>query len=546
MENDLQRQKELHEHFTTTHMLCIVILILGLILSRDMYIQNVYPAINIRLFALLNLIGFGVILLYNAKSRLQKRNTQSLSWINLAYVAFPLLIAAVMLFWARDDLFCIEAILLLPVLIAASVMGKAAGFTMATVCTGLLVVDQIVDGTATSFLQALESGLILISMMYVIGWFIGGLANIEMRHREQLESNISYCKEEIIRRERVEEQLRKLSSAVEQSPSIFMITDTGGTIEYVNHKFSQITGYEPEEVIGKNALHIEEQLREQFMQVWEAVNSGREWRGELLSRKKNGEIYWEYVSVIPFRNTEGAITHFLKVAEDISERKRIEKEMARLDRLNLVGEMAAGIGHEIRNPMTSVRGFLQLLGGKKDCKQYKEYFNIMIEELDRANSIITEYLALAKNKAIDLERNSLNSIVNVLLPLVQADAIKTDKTVKVDLEDIPDLLLDEKEMRQLILNLVRNGLEAMAPGGKLVIKTYIDGEEVVMAVRDEGRGIESDLLEKIGTPFFTTKDQGTGLGLAVCYSIAARHQAEIKVETGTGGTTFYVRFKHPL
>ena len=109
--------------------------------------------------------------------------------------------------------------------------------------------------------------------------------------------------------------------------------------------------------------------------------------------------------------------------------------------------------------------------------------------------------------------------------------------------DIPDLLLDKKEIHQVIHNLTRNGLEAMPPGGCLFIRTYKDGDVVVLAVQDQGKGIEPDVLEKLGTPFFTTKENGTGLGLAVCYSIAARHNAKIEIETGADGTTFYIKFK---
>jgi signal transduction histidine kinase len=112
----------------------------------------------------------------------------------------------------------------------------------------------------------------------------------------------------------------------------------------------------------------------------------------------------------------------------------------------------------------------------------------------------------------------------------------------MEIGDIPDILLDEKEIRQLILNLVRNGLEAMLAGGRITIKTFKEGESVVLAVQDEGKEIERNVLEKMGTPFYTTKDSGTGLGLAVCYSIAARHNAAIRVETGLSGTTFFVVF----
>ena len=231
------------------------------------------------------------------------------------------------------------------------------------------------------------------------------------------------------------------------------------------------------------------------------------------------------------------------IARDIAERKRVEKEIARLDRLSLIGAMAAGIGHEIRNPLTTVRGFLQVLNNKDEYAKHKNYFDLMIQELDRANSIITEFLSLAKNKAVDLRPGNLNSIISILLPLLEAGAILYNKTVKTELEDISDIPLDEKEIRQLVLNLVRNGLDAMPPGGTLTITTACLDNEIVLSVKDQGKGIPLDLTEKIGTPFFTTKEYGVGLGLAVCYSIAARHNATVHFESDSSGTTFFVHFK---
>ncbi|MDD2554530.1 MAG: HAMP domain-containing sensor histidine kinase, partial [Desulfotomaculaceae bacterium] len=153
-------------------------------------------------------------------------------------------------------------------------------------------------------------------------------------------------------------------------------------------------------------------------------------------------------------------------------------------------------------------------------------------------------------RLVVLKMQNLNSIILNLFPLINADALVTDKNIEMELGEIPDLLLNEKEMHQMILNLVRNGLQAMVPGGTLVVKTFAGADGVIMAVKDQGKGIEPEVLEKIGTPFFTTKDTGTGLGLAVCYSIAARHNARIEIDTGSAGTIFSVRFnghkKHDL
>lgn len=258
----------------------------------------------------------------------------------------------------------------------------------------------------------------------------------------------------------------------------------------------------------------------------------------------DGSVSSYIVTATPIRKPDGELFGFVKNVKDISGRKQMEKEMARLDRLNLVGEMAAGIGHEVRNPMTTVRGFLQLLSKKKVFNSHEKYFKLMIEELDRANAIITEFLTLAKGKAVQLELKNLNEMINTLIPLMKADATLADKYIRFQFEEVPYLLLDEKEIRQLILNLVRNGLEAMSSGGYLTIKTYVEDNEVVLSVQDEGTGIEPDVLEKIGTPFFTTKGNGSGLGLAVCYSIASRHNATIKIETSWRGTTFFVRFNN--
>ncbi|MFC5407083.1 response regulator [Cohnella soli] len=217
-----------------------------------------------------------------------------------------------------------------------------------------------------------------------------------------------------------------------------------------------------------------------------------------------------------------------------------EKEMAKLARLNLIGEMAAGIAHEIRNPMTTIRGFLQM--SKKNRNMTTEYVDIMLEELNRANGIITEFLSLAKNKTTNLKTMNLNEILSSLEPLILAEAMVSGKHFQVHYGEIAELMLDEKEIRQLVLNMAINGLEAMSPGGALTITTYGQGNEVILRIQDQGSGIPESYLEKLGTPFFTTKEAGTGLGLAVCYSIAARHKAIIHVNSGSAGTVFSIRF----
>ncbi|NLJ76458.1 MAG: PAS domain S-box protein [Peptococcaceae bacterium] len=547
MDKHISGKTKLYEYVTTTHILCIIIAISALILSNNVEAySSYYPAINARFLALMCLLGFAIILLYNSKKMLLARNPASFTLIDAAYVGVSFLITIFTVYIIGDRVPFIHTILLLPVIITASSLGKKIGLIIAAFSTIFLVYSIIVTGLASSLAEAVQSSLILIMIMYVIGWFIGGLKDMETERRLQLENNLHTLQEEIERRKQAEEQQRKLSRALEQSPGIIAITDTDGNIEYVNQKFTTVTGYLSLDIIGRNMFREHfGQSKDKHQEMLEMVGDGKEWQGELKGRKKNGEQYWAHLVVSPFKNKDGTITHYIQMAEDITQAKKIDLEMARLERLNLVGEMAAGIGHEIRNPMTTIRGFLQLMGGKEKYIQDKKFLDLMIDELDRANAIITEYLSLAKNRLVKLEVENLNRIIASLYPLIAADGLVTDKTIEKDLGRIPDLLLDGKEMRQMILNLVRNGLEAMSPGGTLVLKTFVQGDEVVMAVKDQGKGINPEMLEKIGDPFFTTKDEGTGLGLAVCYSIAARHNARIEIDTSPAGTTFFIRFKQP-
>ncbi|HMM19848.1 MAG TPA: sensor histidine kinase [Selenomonadales bacterium] len=229
---------------------------------------------------------------------------------------------------------------------------------------------------------------------------------------------------------------------------------------------------------------------------------------------------------------------FNEMVMHIEERNR---DISRLNSLNIIGETAAGIAHEVRNPMTAVRGYLQFLA-RKEAK-FSSQFQLMIEELDRANLIITGFLSLAKNKAIALKPTDLNGIIQLLYPLLEADAVGTNKIVKLELAPLPPLLVDENEIRQLVLNLARNGLEAMDSGKTLTIRTCVREAEAVLVIKDQGKGIDPKIIEKIGLPFMTTKESGTGLGLAVCYSIVSRHKGRITVDTDSAGTTFSVFFK---
>jgi len=310
----------------------------------------------------------------------------------------------------------------------------------------------------------------------------------------------------------------------------------------VNDTWVDKLGFTRQEVVGKNISQIPVMNEDHGQKIIDTVlKHGRIHNEEGVFYSKNKkDIYKVLISaVITKLNNEKIIVLSIN---DITELRKYQAEVKRLDILNLVGEMASGISHEIRNPITSVRGFLQILSGKEDNAKYLGYYNLMIEELDRINSIITEFLSLTKNKKTERSLVNLKDIVESMLPLLESDAIGNDRCLEVDLRQVPDLLLDPKEIRQLLLNLIRNGFEATTDGGVVKIMTYQEGNQVILAVADNGCGIPPEIRDKIGTPFLTTKEKGTGLGLSVCYSIVDRHNAQMSFDTGPEGTTFYVKF----
>ncbi|MDF2929097.1 MAG: sasA 14 [Anaerospora sp.] len=316
-------------------------------------------------------------------------------------------------------------------------------------------------------------------------------------------------------------------------------------VEYISPAVAVVTGYVPEDYykdanLLTGLIHPEDKLL--FDNFVENLPELGALPLTLRIICKDQTICWIEQNIVPVYDQAGKLVALEGIIRDVTARKNLEQSMSRLDRMNMIGEMAANVAHEIRNPLTTVRGYLQIMGNKQEFLGYKDRFELMIGELDRTNAIIREYLSLAKNKMLELKHHDLNNSITSLLPLLEADAIATKASVTLSLANIPQIFLDENEIRQLLLNLVRNGLEAMPSGGNLHISTYVDNEQVVLSVADQGSGIPLHILENLGTPFLTTKETGTGLGLPVCYRIAARHSAIIEVETTETGTTFFVRF----
>ncbi|MGO4546824.1 nitrogen regulation protein NR(II) [Paenibacillus sp. 2TAB23] len=341
-------------------------------------------------------------------------------------------------------------------------------------------------------------------------------------------------------------EVEKLQQFIDETSFGVIIVDGDGAITHFNENAKTLLCLRP------NYMGARELLGTSFPHVFQ---SGE---GETYVNLLNQALSGEKSSQVPLVSGEKMLllttitlrmpldeqkTGAALIAQDVTELRHLQDEVGRMERLSLVGQMAASITHEIRNPMAVIRGFVQLIQ-ERSPKNQEEYFRIVIEELDRANMIISDFLSLAQNRALIMEPSSLHDIINELVPLLNADANLRGQLLEVSLcEHMPLLMMNNREIKQLFLNLARNGMEAMGNKGSLHISTRYLGDKVELRIEDQGTGIPPEQMKHLFEPFFSTKTQGTGLGLPLCLSIAERHNGCIDVESREGeGTTFIVTF----
>lgn len=306
-------------------------------------------------------------------------------------------------------------------------------------------------------------------------------------------------------------------------------------VEFINKAGEVIINKSKEELLHKYAWEVFSIYKNTIVYEYfmKALQQKEVQIFEMISQQTGNPLQ---VKVFPYE--DGLLVLF----SDISERKKNEKRQKYYDQLKIIGEVSAGVAHEVRNPMTTIKGFMQLLLQNEDLLKYEGVFRLIIDEVNRVNEIITNFLDLAKEKPCKLEWYNLNDIVLILYPLLEARALKEGKCIILQLGHIPNLMIDKNEIRQLLLNLVNNSLDAMNEGKSVYIRTFMRSGQVILAIQDEGEGIPKHIQDRISLPFVTSKDNGTGLGLPICFSIAKRNNAEICYESTTDGTTFEISF----
>ena len=372
----------------------------------------------------------------------------------------------------------------------------------------------------------------------------------------------------ITERKRTEEELRKLSQAVEQSPASIVITDRRGDIEYVNPAFCKITGYTAEYVHGKNPsiLKSGKGSAQAYRNLWETITSGNTWQGEFCNRTKNGDLFWESACIAPIKDNKGAINHFVAIKEDITERKRAEGEKAQLEeqlqqaqKMESVGRLAGGVAHDFNNMLTVILGHANLALLETDLSQP---LHVSLEEIrkaaERSADLTRQLLTFARKQTIAPLVLDLNEAVAGMFKMMKQLIGESIHVTWHPGADLWPVKVDPSQIDQILANLCVNARDAISDVGNITIETgnsTIDqgfcatrldvspGEYLLLAVSDDGCGMDKGTLDHIFEPFFTTKGlgEGTGLGLSTVYGVVKQNYGFIEVLSEPGqGTTFRI------
>ncbi|MFH0726927.1 MAG: response regulator [Pseudomonadota bacterium] len=362
-------------------------------------------------------------------------------------------------------------------------------------------------------------------------------------------------------RRRAEEQLHKLSRAVEQSASTVVITDPRGYIEFANPRFTETTGYTLTEAIGKHTrvLKSGHTPAETYTQLWETITTGKEWRGEFLNKKKNGELYWESASISPVKNADGVITNFLAVKEDITGRKRLEERLAQAQKMESVGRLAGGVAHDFNNMLGVILGHTELaLDGMDPAEPLFSTLRQIRKAAGHSADLTRQLLAFARKQTVSPRVIDLNEAVEGMLKMLRRLIGEDIVLAWLPGTRLWPVEMDPSQIDQILANLCVNARDAIAGVGKVTIETgmvnftandcigcpeLIPGDFVRLTVSDDGHGMDKKTLDQVFEPFFTTKEigKGTGLGLATVYGIVKQNNGFITLcSEPEHGTTFKI------
>lgn len=324
----------------------------------------------------------------------------------------------------------------------------------------------------------------------------------------------------------------ELRSLFEHNPSALFSINLAGDILTINQMAEQVLGYKAEELQGRPfADLVVREERSKALHHFSLAVDGNYQSYEMHVLRKDGAVIELGVRYFPIMVGEESVGIYC-IGKDITESRMTEELLRKSDKLSVVGQLAAGVAHEIRNPLTAIKGFVQLIRDTKGAKP--EYFTIMLSELDRIESIINEFLVLSKPQVVHFQESNLLTLLQNITALVETQAILNNIQIELVVgSDIPLIKCEENQLKQVFINILKNSIEAMPDGG--VIHLYVDHlaaqEQVRIRVVDEGVGIPEERIPKLGEPFYTTKEKGTGLGLMISYKIINEHRGKMVVQS---------------
>jgi len=370
---------------------------------------------------------------------------------------------------------------------------------------------------------------------------------------------------EIAERVRMEALLRLQASALESAANAISISDRAGMIEWVNPAFCALTGYSATEAIGHNPRELIKSGRHNdsfFKNLWTTVLAGKVWKDEVVNRRKDGSIYTEFQTITPVRDERGQISRFISIREDITEKKLLEEQALRVQRVQNLGMLAAGIAHDFNNALAPILLAGPLLRPQVSAPGGQRMLDIIEQCSERGAALVRQMLSFAQGS---ISQNVHVQVRHVLREAIDLATTTFPKSIEIESHLPNDLWLvpgDPTQINQVFMNLFINARDAMAQGGKLAIiaaNRTLDAAEaaklpdgrpgnfLAVEVRDTGTGIPPEVLERMWEPFFTTKavDKGTGLGLSTVRGIVRQHDGFVAVQTSPGagaghGTSFTV------
>ena len=352
------------------------------------------------------------------------------------------------------------------------------------------------------------------------------------------------------REKEAHELTERLNRITDNLQEIVFETNEKGEIIFLNQAWTQMTGYDIDECLGtmyNQYFDQEERVVQHLLSVIkEHKDAGRV---ELQLLHKEGKKVWGDVHYKLYFDEHHQFTGGIGTVADITKQKQAKLELERSNqqlqmqaqKLAVAGQIAAGIAHEVRNPLTSVNGFLQLM--KTQYPERTDYFDIIFSEIKRIDFVLSELLVLAKPQSVHFQEVQLHELLEQVITLLKTNAVLSNIDLKQPFkrQDAGAILADANQMKQLFINLIKNAIEAMPEGGSIYISTEKVLNEWKITIQDEGKGMSEENIQKIYDPFFSTKKEGTGLGLTICATILKDHHGRMDVSSELGkGTAFHI------